>query len=112
MSLLDIHQLEIFAKVTELRSFSKAAKEMYLSQPTISQHIQALEKYLGTKLLDRLGREFPHQGGRNPLPLLKTDNYGACGSATGVRPLSGEKKRPPHAGGKYHPRGIHLCHHF
>lgn len=57
MSLLDIHQLEIFAKVTELRSFSKAAREMYLTQPTISQHIHALENYLGTKLLDRLGKE-------------------------------------------------------
>jgi DNA-binding transcriptional LysR family regulator len=57
MSLLDIHQLEIFAKVSELRSFSKAAKEMYLTQPTISQHIHALEEYLGTKILDRLGKE-------------------------------------------------------
>lgn len=57
MSSLDIHQLEIFAKVTELKSFSKAAREMYLTQPTISQHIQALEDYLDTKLLDRLGKE-------------------------------------------------------
>lgn len=55
--MLDIHQLEIFTKVAELKSFSKAAQEMYLTQPTVSQHISSLESYLGTKLFDRLGKE-------------------------------------------------------
>ena len=55
--MLDIHQLEIFTKVAELKSFSKAAQEMYLTQPTVSQHMSSLENYLGIKLLDRLGRE-------------------------------------------------------
>jgi DNA-binding transcriptional LysR family regulator len=55
--MLDIHQLEIFTKVAELKSFSKAAQEMYLTQPTVSQHISSLENYLGIKLLDRLGKE-------------------------------------------------------
>jgi DNA-binding transcriptional LysR family regulator len=55
--MLDIHQLEIFTKVAKLKSFSKAAQEMYLTQPTVSQHISSLENYLGIKLLDRLGKE-------------------------------------------------------
>ena len=55
--MLDIHQLEIFSKVAELKSFSKAAQEMCLTQPTISQHMSSLESYLGTKLFDRLGKE-------------------------------------------------------
>ena len=55
--MLDIHQLEIFTKVAELKSFSKAAQEMYLTQPTVSQHMSSLENYLGIKLLDRLGKE-------------------------------------------------------
>jgi len=55
--MLDIHQLEIFTKVADLKSFSKAAQEMYLTQPTISQHVNSLENYLGTKLFDRLGKE-------------------------------------------------------
>ena len=55
--MLDIHQLEIFTKVAELKSFSKAAQAIYLTQPTVSQHISSLENYLGTKLFDRLGKE-------------------------------------------------------
>ena len=55
--MLDIHKLEIFSKVAELKSFSKAAHEMYLTQPTVSQHITALEKYLGLTLFDRMGKD-------------------------------------------------------
>ena len=55
--ILDIHQLKIFTKVAELKSFSRAAQEMYLTQPTVSQHMSSLESYLGTKLFDRLGKE-------------------------------------------------------
>jgi DNA-binding transcriptional LysR family regulator len=55
--MLDIHQCEIFVQVTELKSFSKAAQRMYLTQPTVSQHISALENHLGARLFDRLGKE-------------------------------------------------------
>jgi len=55
--MFDIHKLEIFKKVSELKSFSKAAKDMYLTQPTVSQHIHWLENFFGVKLFDRLGKE-------------------------------------------------------
>ena len=48
-----MRQLEAFAKVVELQSFSRAAKSLYLTQPTISTHIVSLEKELNAKLLDR-----------------------------------------------------------
>ena len=35
---MNLKQLEAFVKVTEGRSFSKAAKELFLTQPTISAH--------------------------------------------------------------------------
>ncbi len=54
---MDLKQLEIFAKIVDLKSFSKAAEAVYLTQPTVSGHIQSLEEELGQKLLDRLGRE-------------------------------------------------------
>ena len=54
---MDIKQLEIFTKIVELKSFSKAAEAVYLTQPTVSGHIQSLEEELGQRLLDRLGRE-------------------------------------------------------
>lgn len=54
---MDIKQLEIFTKIVELKSFSRAAEAIYLTQPTVSGHIQSLEEELGQRLLDRLGRE-------------------------------------------------------
>ncbi|MCK9239764.1 selenium metabolism-associated LysR family transcriptional regulator [Desulfocurvus sp.] len=53
---MDIRRLEAFAKVYEMRSFSKAGQELYLSQPTISAHVSALEAELEVRLFDRLGR--------------------------------------------------------
>lgn len=50
---MDLKQLEIFVAVAKYRSFSKAAKELFLTQPTISAHIQNLEKELGTILVNR-----------------------------------------------------------
>lgn len=50
---MEFNQLEIFVSVVKHKSFSKAAKELYLTQPTISNHIQNLEEELSTTLLDR-----------------------------------------------------------
>ena len=54
--MLDYRKLEAFCKVYELQSFSRAGKELFLSQPTISAHVSALESELGVPLLDRMGR--------------------------------------------------------
>lgn len=53
---MDLRRLEIFAKVAELRSFSRAAEALALTQPTVSEHVRSLEDQLGVQLLDRLGR--------------------------------------------------------
>ncbi len=53
---MDIHQLRVFTSVYKNRSFSKASEELYLTQPTISDHIKTLEEELDCKLFDRLGR--------------------------------------------------------
>jgi DNA-binding transcriptional LysR family regulator len=53
---MDLRRLEIFAKVAELGSFSRAAEALFLTQPTISEHVRSLEDELGVQLLDRLGR--------------------------------------------------------
>lgn len=54
---MDLHHLYVFSKVVEHKSFSKAAEDIFLSQSTVSSHIQALEKTLNMKLFDRVGRE-------------------------------------------------------
>ncbi|MFA0741700.1 MAG: hypothetical protein DFNUSKGM_001814 [Candidatus Fervidibacter sacchari] len=54
---LDLWQLEIFCAVAELKSFSRAAEALFVSQPTVTSHISALEKRLGVKLFDRTTRK-------------------------------------------------------
>lgn len=53
---MDLHRLHVFTKVCELGSLSRSADAVYLSQPTVSGHIKALEEELGVRLFDRLGR--------------------------------------------------------
>jgi len=53
---MDLRRLEVFVKVAELGSFSRAAEALFLTQPTVSEHVRALEEDLGVQLLDRLGR--------------------------------------------------------
>jgi DNA-binding transcriptional LysR family regulator len=50
-------ELEIFCKVVELESFSRAAEAVFLVQASVSERIASLEKKIGTRLLDRLGRK-------------------------------------------------------
>lgn len=54
---MDFRQLETFVEVINLKSFSKAAKKLFLTQPTITSHIQNLEKELGTILINRSSKE-------------------------------------------------------
>jgi len=54
---MDFKQLEAFITVSKLRSFSKAANAIYLSQPTISSHISSLERELNIQLFDRTSKE-------------------------------------------------------
>jgi len=53
----DLRQLEVFRKVVDLKSFSRAAKEVFRAQASVSERIATLEDMVGTKLLNRLGRE-------------------------------------------------------
>ncbi|MCL2392019.1 MAG: selenium metabolism-associated LysR family transcriptional regulator [Oscillospiraceae bacterium] len=50
---MEIKQLEIFACVAKKLSFSKVAEEMFVSQPTVSTQINALEKAVGVQLFVR-----------------------------------------------------------
>ena len=53
---MDLHALEVFCKIVELKSFSRAAEAVLLSQPTVSGHIKVLEDALGLRLFDRAGK--------------------------------------------------------
>ena len=53
---MEIGRLEAFVRVATKLSFSKAAESLYLTQPTVTARIQAMERELGEPLFDRLGR--------------------------------------------------------
>ncbi|WP_420236728.1 LysR substrate-binding domain-containing protein [Telmatobacter bradus] len=56
MSSLENFRLVVFRAVAGQLSFRKAAEELFLTQPAVSQQIKALEEELGTQLIDRAGR--------------------------------------------------------
>ena len=62
---MDTRQLAAFCAVVERRSFSQAAERLGVTQPAVSLQVRALEKRLGTQLLDRSGRRVePTEAGR------------------------------------------------
>lgn len=56
-SQIDFRHLETFCRVADLKSFSKAADDLFLTQPTVSGHILSLEQSLSLRLFDRTSRE-------------------------------------------------------
>lgn len=50
---MDSLQIQYFLKVAEHLSFTKAANELFISQPSVSKQISSLEKELGFKLFNR-----------------------------------------------------------
>lgn len=54
--MLNLYKLEIFSTVAATGSFSRAAEQLYLSQPAVSQHIQDLEAGLGVAVFKRGSR--------------------------------------------------------
>jgi DNA-binding transcriptional LysR family regulator len=53
---METRQLVVFCEVVERGSFSVAAERLGVTQPAVSLQIRALERRLGSKLLDRSGR--------------------------------------------------------
>jgi DNA-binding transcriptional LysR family regulator len=54
---MDFYQLVSFSKVAETKSISRAAEELFVTQPAVSKQIKALEEELGDRLFDRLGKK-------------------------------------------------------
>ena len=55
--ILDSRKLLAFATLARVCSFTQAAKELSLTQSAVSHAIKALEKDLGCRLFERMGRK-------------------------------------------------------
>ena len=71
-TMLDAHQLNIFLTAAETLNFTKAAERLHMSQPSVSQHIHALEKHFAEILFIRQGRSMIlSDAGRLLIPLAR-----------------------------------------
>ena len=69
---MELRQIEYFMAVAAHQNFSRAAEHVHVSQPSLSIQIGGLEKELGTRLFDRLGRQvLLTEAGRLLLPRAK-----------------------------------------
>ena len=55
---MDFREMTYVIAIARHQSVSKAANELYVSQPTLSKFVQNLEKELGQPLFKRLGKKF------------------------------------------------------
>ena len=54
---LTLRQLRVFGAVARHLSFSRAAEELYLTQPAVSMQIKQLEDNIGLPLFEQLGKK-------------------------------------------------------
>ncbi|RXL48865.1 LysR family transcriptional regulator, partial [Citrobacter sp. AAK_AS5] len=54
---LTLRQLRVFESVARHLSFSRAAEELYLTQPAVSMQIKQLEDNIGLPVFEQLGKK-------------------------------------------------------
>lgn len=52
---MNLYRLKVFLAVARRLSYSRAAEDLFISQPAVSRHVAALEKELGVQLLGQSG---------------------------------------------------------
>jgi LysR family hydrogen peroxide-inducible transcriptional activator len=90
-----LHTLRSFLTVARLGSFSRAAELLALTQPSLSQQIQKLERDLGVSLFDRLGRNLRLTAfGESLLTSAERILRGAKQARTALEALKSEDSGP------------------
>ena len=54
--MLDAHQLNVFLAAAKTLNFTAAARQLHMTQPSVSQHIKSLEQHFDIQLFSRAGR--------------------------------------------------------
>ncbi|MBP1747602.1 MAG: LysR family transcriptional regulator [Deltaproteobacteria bacterium] len=89
---MELRHIETFLKIAELKSFTRAADELCITQPTVSKQIVDLEHFFDVRLIDRTKRtvtltkagEILHQYALEMINLKK-DTIEAIASFRGLK---------------------------
>ena len=73
---ITFRQLQVFNEVCDLRSYSRAAEEMSLTQPAVSLQIRQLEELIGQPLFDYVGKKLYMTEAAQALQLASRDIFG------------------------------------
>lgn len=89
--MLDTHQLNVFLIAAETLNFTQAAQRLHMTQPSVSQHIQALEQYFDQPLFIRSGRHIQlSSAGEALIPLAREMVHRSIHIEETMRSLEGE----------------------
>lgn len=70
---MNITHMREFLTLIEHNSYASAAKKLYISQPTLSRHVNALESEIGEQLLNRSQRSISlTEGGQVAVTAFRT----------------------------------------
>ncbi|SDN89359.1 LysR family transcriptional regulator [Vreelandella arcis] len=88
---MDTQSLQAFLAVADTQSFSRAAEELYLTQPAVSKRIATLETQVGARLFDRIGRRIAlTEAGSVLLPQARQILFTVEDSRRALANLSGQ----------------------
>jgi LysR family transcriptional activator of glutamate synthase operon len=110
---MEIHQLAYFESVSRHLHFTRAAEELHVAQPSVSQQIRKLETELGTPLFHRMKRQVAlTEAGKTFLPHARAVLRRLDEARLEVQELSGLRKgtlsvgAPPSVGTHLLPRAL------
>ena len=55
---MTLHQLQYFAEIVRQRSFTRAARQLHISQPALSKSVRLLEQEFEAEFIDRNAKDF------------------------------------------------------
>lgn len=67
---MELLQIKYFKAIAETENISKAAGQLYIAQPSLSQTLKRLEDELGTPLFDRTGKRINPQRRRKNISQI------------------------------------------
>jgi len=88
-----LRQMRVFAAVARHLSFTRAARELHLTQPAVSQQVKLLEQEVGLPLFEQIGRKVHlAPAGAELLAAIPTRRWSCCESRRVARSDAGLKR--------------------